>query len=241
MIRRASFLEIWHRLSGSPARRWPPPVGHVRLGDLESTMPVSLDFGFDRGLPIDRYYIEGFLERHALDIGGSVLEVDDDQYSRRFGSSRVTQQHVLDINPANVGATIIGDLTRAGMLPPNAYDCIILTQVLQLLFDLQPAIMNLRTALRPGGTLLLTVPGISQTDRGGARETWCWSFTRSSLVKLFSTQFNSDELEVAANGNVFAAVAFLHGLALAEVDRSKLDVFDEAYPVILTLRARKST
>jgi hypothetical protein len=100
--------------------------------------------------------------------------------------------------------------------------------------------MNLRAALRPGGTLLITVPGISQIDRGGARETWCWSFTRSSIVRLISAQFSPKEMEVAANGNVFAAVSFLHGLALAEVDRSKLDVFDEAYPVILTMRARKS-
>jgi hypothetical protein len=47
-------------------------------------------------------------------------------------------------------------------------------------------------------------------------------------------------LEVAVHGNIFAAISFLHGLAVAEVERSKLDLFDEAYPVIVTLRARKS-
>jgi SAM-dependent methyltransferase len=239
MTQRA-LAAILRWLNISRAGRWPPPVGQVRLGDLGSTAPVSMDFGFDRGLPIDRYYIEAFLERHAVDIGGCVLEVGNDQYSRRFGGARVAQQHVLDVNPANIRATIIGDLTKPGVLPANAYDCIILVQTLQLLFDLQPAIMNLRTALRPGGTLLLTVPGISQIDRGGAREIWCWSFTRSSIVRLFSAQFAPDELEVAANGNVFAAVSFLHGLALTEVERSKLDLIDEAYPVIVTLRARKS-
>jgi SAM-dependent methyltransferase len=237
---RRSFSAIWHRLSSGGARRWPPPVGHVRLGDFDSTVPVSMDFGFDRGLPIDRYYVEAFLERYALDIGGCVLEIADDQYSRHFGGARVTQQHVLDINPENVRATIIGDLTKPGLLPTDAYDCIVVTQTLQLLFDLQPAIINLRTALRPGGVLLLTVPGISQIDRGGARETWCWSFTRTSIVRLFSAQFAPDELEVAVHGNIFAAISFLHGLAVAEVERSKLDVFDEAYPVIVTLRARKS-
>jgi SAM-dependent methyltransferase len=239
MTRRA-FSAILRRLNSTLARRWPPPLGHVRFGDFGSTLPVSMDFGFDRGLPIDRYYVEAFLERHAVDIGGCVLEVGDDQYSRRFGGGRVTQQHVLDINPANVRATIVGDLTKPGVLPTNTYDCIILVQTLQLLFDLQPAIINLRTALRPGGTLLITVPGISQIDRGGARDIWCWSFTRTSIVRLISTQFSPDEMEVEANGNVFAAVSFLHGLALAEVDLPKLDVFDEAYPVVLTLRARKS-
>ena len=222
------------------ATRWPPSVNRVRLGDFGSTAPVSMDFGFDRGLPIDRYYIEGFLQRHALDVRGSVLEVGDDQYSRRFGASRVTQQHVLDIDPTNIRATIIGDLTKPSVLPTNAYDCIILTQALQFFFDLETAIMNLRAALRPGGILLLTVPGISQIDRGGAREMWYWSFTRSSIVKLFSTHFDSNELEVTVDGNVFAAVSLLHGLAVAEVESSKLDFFDEAYPVIVSLRARKS-
>jgi hypothetical protein len=42
------------------------------------------------------------------------------------------------------------------------------------------------------------------------------------------------------HGNVFAATAFLQGAALEEVDRAKLDIEDPAYPVTITLRARKS-
>jgi glycosyltransferase involved in cell wall biosynthesis len=64
----------------------PPRIGAVDFGDLGSTRPISLDFGFDRGTPVDRYYVEGFLARHASDIRGRVLEIGDASYSRRFGA-----------------------------------------------------------------------------------------------------------------------------------------------------------
>ena len=36
----------------------PPPVGEVRFGSLRMVTPISTNWGLDRGLPIDRYYIE---------------------------------------------------------------------------------------------------------------------------------------------------------------------------------------
>jgi glycosyltransferase involved in cell wall biosynthesis len=41
----------WHH------KLW-PPVGWVRIGSLRRVTPISQVFGFDRGQPIDRYYIE---------------------------------------------------------------------------------------------------------------------------------------------------------------------------------------
>ena len=40
-------------------------------------------------------------------------------------------------------------------------------------------------------------------------------------------------------GNVFAATAFLQGLAVEEVDTSKLAPLDKSYQVIVAVRARK--
>ena len=61
------------------------------LGRTAPLVPVSRSFGFDRGQPIDRHYIEDFLRRHgswpgysAGDIRGVVMEVGDDVYTRRF-------------------------------------------------------------------------------------------------------------------------------------------------------------
>jgi glycosyltransferase involved in cell wall biosynthesis len=223
----------------SPARRtWPPPPGKVDFGQLDSVRPISLDFGWDRGTPIDRYYIESFLARRAADIRGRVLEVGDDGYCRRYGGSHIAHQDVLHVDGRNPHATLVGDLTEPGVLPDGAFDCVVFTQTLQLIFDLKQAVMRLHAALRPGGVLLLTVPGISPIDRDEWGDRWCWALTTVSIRKLFEPLFGT-ELEIRADGNVFAATAFLQGAALEEVDRATLDIYDPAYPVIITLRARK--
>jgi glycosyltransferase involved in cell wall biosynthesis len=216
-----------------------PALGRLRFGDLGRVTPVSREFGFDRGLPIDRYYIERFLERHASEIVGRVLEVGDDGYTRRFGGSRVERADVLHVHAGNPRATIVGDLTDSRVLPANAFDCIVLTQTLQLIYDVRLAAACLHRALAPGGVVLVTAPGISQIDRGEWGASWFWSFTPAGLQRLFGEVFGSDEVLVEHHGNVFAATAFLQGLAVEDVDTAKLDHLDKSYPVIVAVRARK--
>lgn len=227
-----------HALLARAGRTWPPPLGLINFGGLSNTRPISLNFGWDRGTPIDRYYIENFLADQAGKITGRVLEIGDDTYSRRYGSN-VSRQDVLHIDPHHANATLFGDLTEPGVLPDEAFDCIVLTQTLQLIFQLEKAVTHLYTALKPGGTLLLTVPGISSIDRGEWADSWCWSFTAVSIRQLFQVLFVSETLDIKTHGNVFAATAFLQGAALEEIDRAKLDIQDQAYPVIITLRCQK--
>ena len=238
--RRATrILPAWAR---SRMWRWladAPPVGSVRLGDLATAAPISRDFGFDRGTPIDRYYIERFLERHATEIAGRVLEIGGDEYTRRFGGARVTRADVLHVRDGNPRATIVGDLTDPAVLPENAFDCIVLTQTLHLIYDVHLAVARLHRALAPGGVVLVTAPGISQIDRGEWGSSWFWSFTTESLSRLFNECFDADEVIVEHHGNVFAATTFLQGLAVEEVDASKLDPLDKSYQVIVAVRARK--
>src|SRR5207248_2553512 len=70
----------------------------VRLATLRPTTPISTDFGYDRGTPIDRFYIERFLSEQRHFIRGRVLEVSDAGYTDRFGST-VTQRDILDVDP----------------------------------------------------------------------------------------------------------------------------------------------
>jgi SAM-dependent methyltransferase len=220
-------------------RRRVPPVGRVRFGDLRRVAPISQCFGFDRGLPVDRYYIERFLARHASEIHGRVLEIGDDTYTRRFGGSRVSRADVLHVHGGNPRATLVGDLTDAGVLPENAFDCIVLTQTLHLIYDVRLAVARLHRALAPGGAVLVTAPGISQIDRGEWGRTWFWSFTAAALQRLFAEAFGPDEVMLEHYGNVFSATAFLQGLAVEEVETRDLDPIDRAYPVIVGVRARK--
>lgn len=218
-----------------------PARGRVRFGDLGTTAPVSRDFGFDRGTPVDRYYIERVLERHASEIAGRVLEIGGDDYTRRFGGGRVTRADVLHVRPGNPRATIVGDLTDPAVLPDNAFDCVVLTQTLHLIYDVRAAVSQLHRALAPGGVVLVTAPGISQIDRGEWGSSWFWSFTTTSLRRLFEECFGRDGVLVEHHGNVFAATAFLQGVAVEDIDgvAAKLDPLDRAYPVIVGVRARK--
>lgn len=208
----------------------------IRLGRIGASRPLSDNWGYDRGTPIDRYYIEDFLSRHAADVHGRVLEVQEDDYSRRFGGERVTHQDILNVDNCNPRATIIGDLADAATLPAGKFDCVILTQTLHLVFDMAAALANVRRSLKPGGVLLITVPGITPV---GPHEDydWYWSLTEQSLRRLLHGAFDPEKVTFAAYGNLFAATAFLHAAAVQEVSRRKLDRFDPAYPVTIAARA----
>jgi len=46
--------------------------------NLRTVQPISRVFGFDRGTPIDRVYIENFLEKNKNLIKGVVCEIAED-------------------------------------------------------------------------------------------------------------------------------------------------------------------
>lgn len=216
-----------------------PPVGRVDFGDLRRTRPVNKYFGWERGQPVDRYYIERFLGERAADIRGRVLEVGDATYTERFGGERVTTSDVLHVDPDAPAATIIADLTSADHVRTDSFDCIILTQTLHLIFDVAAAVTTLRRILAPDGVILATVPGISQVDRGEWSATWYWSFTGPAVRRAFEADFTPDDISVEQHGSVLSAVALLEGLASSELTPGELAVDDDAYPVFVGVRAIK--
>jgi glycosyltransferase involved in cell wall biosynthesis len=211
----------------------------INWGDLRRTTPVSKWFGFDRGRPVDRYYIENFLERNASEIRGRVLEIGDDAYTRQFGRQQVIAAEVLHID-ATAAATYHGDLADGAGIPDCAFDCVVLTQTLHLIYDFAAAVRTLERILKPGGVLLLTVPGISSVDRGEWGKDWYWSFTQPSLARALGDVFGSPAVHLESYGNVMAATAFLYGLADNELEARELDAIDVCYPVIIAARVRKS-
>lgn len=215
------------------------PVGAVDFGSLRRLSPISRDFGFDRGRPVDRHYIEQFLAAHAADIRGRVLEVGERTYTRRYGGSQVTTSDVLHVTAGAPEATLIADLADAPHLPSGAFDCIILTQTLHLIYDARAAVATLARLLAPGGVVLATMPGISQIQDGEWGGVWCWSFTPLSAGRMFRDAFDG-RVEVAAHGNVLAATAFLQGLASEELTSAELDATDAGYPVTITVRAARA-
>lgn len=221
--------------------RYSPPAGLVRFGDLRRVRPIGVRWGKDRGgLPIDRYFIERFLARHVSDIRGRVLEVGDNRYTVQYGGDRVDRSDVLHVNADAPGATIIDDLTRGAAIPTAAFDCVILTQVVHLIANPAVAIRTVHRILKPGGVLLMSLPGISQISRWDM-ERWgdYWRFTTLSARHLVDSEFRSSSVEVHAEGNVLVAIAFLHGLAAQELETAELDDHDPDFEVMITVRAVK--
>ena len=213
--------------------------GHfvLRLGRIGATRPLSAWSGFDRGLPIDRYYIERFLAQHKADIRGRVLEAGDDGYSRRFAGGPIDRQDVLNIDLGRPATTIAGDLADPGTLPEGAFDCVLLTQTLQYVFDVPAALANIRRSLRPGGVALLTFPGIAPISPDDWRDHFYWRFTAPSVERLLAGAFDPGKVEVFPFGNMYAATAFLHAAAAQEVETKKLQPVMPDYAIVIAARA----
>lgn len=229
-------LKWLHRLGWY--RQYTPPPGRIAAGDFDRLTPFSADFGFDRGGAIDRFYIETFLRENRHRIRGRVLEIGDNAYTLQFGGTEVVHSDILHIDERNNKATYIGDITDAPQIPGDAFDCIIFTQTLHLIYDFTSALRTCHRILKPGGCLLLTVPGISHIDKGAWRDYWLWSFTDTAIKKLLADTFMTTA-DVKTYGNVYVAAAFLYGMGLPEFRRDSLLVHDPSYQVIISAVAIK--
>jgi SAM-dependent methyltransferase len=209
------------------------------LGTLRRTQPLSDVWGFDRGTPVDRYYIESFLQKHREAIQGHALEVKDNAYIERFGIG-VSQTDILDIDPNNPHATIVADLATADEVASDSFDCIVLTQTLHLIYDVRAAVSQLHRMLLPGGVCLTTVPALSRVSRGAGIDGDFWRFTVAACTRLFGEVFGPEQISVEAYGNVLTAIAFLSGMAYEELSAHELEAHDLYFPVVIGVRAVKA-
>jgi SAM-dependent methyltransferase len=222
--------------------RWRRRLQRLRrpawLGSIRRTTPLSDHWGRDRGTPVDRYYIERFLAAERRAIRGRVLEVLNSEYTERFGVG-VERSDVLDIDPSNASATIVADLAAADDVPSEAFDCFVLTQTLQYVYDVHSAVRHVHRVLRPGGTVLCTVPTVSRIARG-TLETEYWRLTALGCRRLFTEAFTGGSVDAHAYGNVLTAVAFLVGMAAEELSPRQLELTDPFFPMLVTVRATKT-
>jgi peptidoglycan/xylan/chitin deacetylase (PgdA/CDA1 family)/glycosyltransferase involved in cell wall biosynthesis len=214
-------------------------VSRVDWGDLRRSQPLSHYWGWDRGKPVDRYYIESFLGRHRADVRGRVLEVRDRVYTKQYGGDAVTSSDVVDVDPANGTATVIADLRHADAIAPATYDCVILTQTLHLVDDMAAVVTECARILRPGGVVLATVPSVIRVDDEAGPDGDFWRLTEASARKLFAEAFPIDAFEVTAYGNVMTCAAFLYGLSTEELTPADLDHVDPTFPLVIAIRAVK--
>ncbi len=240
MRRRIGQERARQLLAAAKRGLWPSTLVVLpTIGNRRRLTPVSGMWGMDRGTPIDRHYIEAFISQNAKDVHGRVLEIEDDRYTKAYGSD-VTQGDILHVSDRYSGVTIVADLTSGEGIPSGLFDCIIITQTLQLIYDFRSAIATLHRILKPRGVVLATFPGISQIAREeGASWTDHWRFTKASSEKIFSEVFGRENVAVQTYGNVLASAAFLYGLAVEELREWELDFHDPEYEMSIGVRAVK--
>jgi SAM-dependent methyltransferase len=212
----------------------------ILLGELNNTI-LDTDMGFSRGMPIDRFYIENFLEKNQPFIKGDILEIGEDFYSQKFGEAS-NNCYIFDYHPSESKVQknrLIGSLEETDNLPENMFDCFICTNTLNFIYNTDKAINSITRLLKPGGVLLLTVAGLTQISRFDM-DRWgdYWRFTDLSLKKLFTENFK--ELEIETYGNLSASIAMLRGACVQDfMDKSLLLEQDPNYQVSICLKAIK--
>ena len=215
----------------------------VHFNDPTRVEPISSVFGRDRGTPIDRYYIEKFLDKNREHIKGKILEISEDTYSRLYANHGAADKPVfetLHYDGTAGNSTIIGDLTTPESLPANRYDCFICTQTYNFMFDVAKAIEGTHYLLKEGGVVLATVGGISQISRYDM-DRWgdFWRFTSKSIEMLFKNGGFS-QVEVVVMGNCLAATSFLQGVVVEDLPQKELlDVTDKDYQMLIGIKAIK--
>jgi SAM-dependent methyltransferase len=212
-------------LRGRPLPQW---------GNLRRLEPFSTAFGSDRGTPVDRYYLHGFLEGNRTFVTGRVLEVQMPSYTQRFGEN-VRESHTVDIDP-KFSATFTCDLAEAAQIPSDNYDCFLVPNTLQHLAELAPALRTMLRIVRPGGTILASVAALLPLISDGGDY---WRLSADGWRRVLSVEWPGCDVTVEARGNCLAAVAAMYGLAQEELSEHELDAYDPRYPVLITIRCRK--
>jgi SAM-dependent methyltransferase len=212
-------------LRGQPLPRW---------GNLRRIKPFSTSFGFDRGTPVDRYYLHRFLDGHRNLITGRVLEVQVPSYTKRFGDN-VCESHTVDINPA-FHTTYTCDLADAMQIPSDYYDCFLVPNTFQHLAELEPALRTMLRIVKPGGTILASAAGLLPMILDGGDY---WRLSADGWRRVLEVEWPGCDVTVDGHGNCLTAVAAMYGLAQEELSVVELDAHDPRYPVLITIRCRK--
>lgn len=211
----------------------------VNWHNMRTIHPISTVFGMDRGIPVDRFYIEDFLKNNQKYIRGVVCEISENTYSIKFGKN-VLSYEIFDFDTKNKKATIIGDLCNVTNDQKDKIDCFIATQTLNFIYEVKEAILGIYSMLRVNGVALITVAGICQISKHDM-ERWgdYWRFTDRSIMKLFEEIFGCGNVQIDTYGNLLSSIAYLQGISSEDLTTEELLFKDDVYQNVITVIARK--
>ena len=212
-------------------------VARGRLLLAGGVRPASRTFGYERGQPIHRYYVQRFFQTHASRIRGHCLDFHDPWYVHTYGEGRPSRIDVLDLSAENPHATLVADMTKPNDLPSDTFDCIVCVHVLHIVYEADVFAKELHRLLAPGGTLLMAVPGTSMISPDWT-EYRRW--TGLGVRTLLNQFFRPSDVVVETYGNSLSAAAEMRGLASDEIAPWELNTKDDLFQVEVCGLAVKS-
>ncbi len=206
--------------------------------NLLNGYPIERDFGSNRGKPLDRYYIEEFIEKNRSIIRGKVLEIGDDRYSKKYLDN--SQINVLRGKNNRNYINHEGDLLDFNSLKSiGKFDTLILTNVINFIYEYDIAIKNIAKLITKDGKCLFSVSGLSGLSKFD-NERWgdYWRFSEKSLYLSLKKHFHNVEIDYFGNASV--AAASILGIVTEDLPESTLKIKDYDYPVIIVAIASQS-
>ncbi len=199
--------------------------------------PISRRYGCEHGTPIDRYYIDKFLQNNISFIRGVIAEIGDDRYIQKYAHD-IEGTFILHINGDGKNAIKV-DLSTGEGVEENKFDCLICTQTIQFIYDIEAAVSSIVKMLKPGGVGLITANGIVQIS---LHDYWKWGdywrVTEMTMQRI-AEKSHVMHYEIASYGNVRVAAAEMYGLCVEDLLADSFDLQDEQYPVIVTMKIIK--
>jgi len=203
----------------------------------QKLQPYSEVYGHDRGTEIARYYIECFLAENKELFEGNCLEFQAPTYLLKYADLEKCKINIIHIDDTNFLANIVADLTKPNTIPSNYFDCIISTHVLHMVLEKEKFLSEIYRILKPGGYILLAVPGVSMCDYSWNE---LWRFTEEGIQQLLEQHFDKDLIQVKGFGNSLVAAGQIRGLSKEEFSIKELTSYDGRFAVEICAKAQKT-
>ncbi len=183
---------------------------------------------------VSRHFIDQFLQANRDAVSGRVLELSSCPLIDSSGGESATVVDHFEF-PQDEDSS---DAEFWKDLPSAHYDCAIVVETLEGIFDLRTAAREIARILKPGGTLLATA---TTTGALGPRENRpvYWRLTPVSLGRLFEEVFGKDSVTTDAFGNYRTCLASLAGIPVEEIETEALAESSPLFVQGVTLRALK--
>ncbi len=209
------------------------PIGAIDFGDFKRQQPFCPQFGNLRGSPVDRYYLEKFIQEIRSEVKGITLEIGGNEANQeQYKFTNVKFYLTMDLQGEDLD--IVGDAHDPGAVDEASLDTVVLFNVLEHCERPWQVVDNIYRWLKPDGQVFCMVPNAQRVHRVPQDY---WRIFPDALDSLFA-RFPRRKLYVY--GNPLTTLAAYYGIAVEELSREELDYYHENYPVANCIHAQKS-